>query len=487
MPAPGSSPGPPWNFGANPATGVTVDSSSSITATSPAGAAGSVDVTVTTPLGTSVANPADQFLYGDLDVTALSPSGGPIAGGTVVTITGTGFADGATVSFGGNPATGVTVNSPTSITATSPAGGAGSANVTVTVGAQTSPGAPGNLFAYGAPTVATVGPNAGPIAGGTVVTVTGTGFAPGVTVDFGTAPASGVTVLSGTTLLATAPAASEGPVDVTVIDPAPGTGTSPVSAADTFTYDPVPTVVSVSPNGGSASGGTSVTVTGTGFTDDATVDFGSSPGTGVTVHSSTSITVQSPAGTGDVDVLVSTPGGTSVPSVDDLFAYGAPSVGAVAPNGGAVGGGTVVTIHGDGFAPGATVKFGDAAATGVTVLSGTLLTASAPSHAAGSVDVTVATSGGTSSTGVANLFAYGPATVSSVTPDAGPTAGGTVVTVVGHGLRPRRPGAVRHHPGDQRIGRRKRHLVDGELAGRDHGGGRRLRRHVRWRLDSGAR
>ena len=248
--------------------------------------------------------------------------------------------------------------------------------------------------------------------------------------------ATGVIVLSGNTLLATAPAASVGPVDVTITDPAPGTGASPLSSADTFTYDPVPTVTSVSPNGGPTAGGTSVTVTGTGFSDDATVDFGSSPGSGVTVHSSTSITVQSPADTGDVDVLVSTPGGTSVSSVNDLFAYGAPSVTAVAPNGGAVGGGTVVTVQGDGFAPGATVKFGGATATGVTVLSSRLLTASTPSHGAGSVDVTAATSGGTSAAGTADLFAYGPATVASATPDAGSIAGGTVVTVSGTGFAP---------------------------------------------------
>ncbi len=157
--------------------------------------------------------------------------------------------------------------------------------------------------------------------------------------------------------------------------------------------------------------------------------------------------MQSPAGTGDVDVVVSTPGGTSVSSVDDLFAYGAPSVSTVAPNGGAVGGGTVVTVQGDGFAPGATVKFGDAAATAVTVLSGTLLTANAPSHAAGSVDVTVTTPGGTSGTGVADLFAYGPATVSSVTPDAGPTAGGTGVDRNGAGFA---TGALRCYFGTTR-------------------------------------
>ena len=428
-------PGATVSFGANPAADVTVNSSTSITATSPAGVA-SVDVTVTTPAGTSATTPADQFLYGDLELTALSPSGGSTVGGTVVTITGTGFADGATVNFGGNPATDVTVNSSTSITATSPAGGAGSANVTVTVGAETSPGSPANLFAYGAPTVAGVGPDAGPSAGGTVVTVTGTGFAPGVTIDFGATAASGVTVLGGTTLLATAPAASEGPVDVTVIDSAPGTGTSPLSAADTFTYDPVPSVTSVSPNGGPAAGGTSVTVTdGVSPTMRPSISD-RRPAAASPSIPPTSITVQSPAGTGDDVVVVSTPGGSSVPSVADLFAYGAPSVSTVAPNGGAVGGGTVVTVQGDGFAPGATVKFGDAAGTGVTVLSGTLLVANAPSHSAGSVDVTVATSGGTSGTSVADLFAYGPATVSSVTPDAGPAAGGTVVTVNGTGFAP---------------------------------------------------
>jgi hypothetical protein len=65
-------------------------------------------------------------------VTAASPATGPIAGGTSVTITGTGFVSGATVNFGTTPAAGVTVNSATSITATSPAGSAGVVDVTVT-------------------------------------------------------------------------------------------------------------------------------------------------------------------------------------------------------------------------------------------------------------------------------------------------------------------------------------------------------------------
>ena len=65
-------------------------------------------------------------------VTSISPNSGTINGGTAVTITGTGFLAGATVSVGGTAATGVTVVNSTSITATTPAHAAGAVNVIVT-------------------------------------------------------------------------------------------------------------------------------------------------------------------------------------------------------------------------------------------------------------------------------------------------------------------------------------------------------------------
>jgi hypothetical protein len=65
-------------------------------------------------------------------VSGISPTSGTTAGGTPVTITGTGFLAGATVSLGGTAATGVTVVSSTSITATAPAHAAGAVNVVVT-------------------------------------------------------------------------------------------------------------------------------------------------------------------------------------------------------------------------------------------------------------------------------------------------------------------------------------------------------------------
>src|SRR5205814_4261318 len=65
-------------------------------------------------------------------VSAISPSSGTAAGGTPVTITGTGFLAGATVKLGGTAATGVTVVNSTSITATTAAHAAGTVNVVVT-------------------------------------------------------------------------------------------------------------------------------------------------------------------------------------------------------------------------------------------------------------------------------------------------------------------------------------------------------------------
>jgi hypothetical protein len=55
-------------------------------------------------------------------VTQVQPNTGPPTGGTVVTITGTGFDRPATLTFGGTPGVGVTVNSGTQITATTPPG-----------------------------------------------------------------------------------------------------------------------------------------------------------------------------------------------------------------------------------------------------------------------------------------------------------------------------------------------------------------------------
>ena len=109
-----------------------VVSGTQITATTPAGSAGSVTVTVTNPGGQS-GSLASAFTYlAPPTVVSVSPNTGATTGGTAVTITGTNFAAGATVTFGGAAATNVVVVSGTQITATTPAGSAGAVTVTVT-------------------------------------------------------------------------------------------------------------------------------------------------------------------------------------------------------------------------------------------------------------------------------------------------------------------------------------------------------------------
>ena len=154
---------------------------------------------------------------------------------------------------------------------------------------------------------------------------------------------------------------------------------------------PAPTVTAISPTSGSTSGGTSVTITGTGFSSGATVSIGGTAATNVTVVSSTSITATTAAhAAGTVNVVV-----TNTDSQSDTLSSGytysasAPTVTAISPTSGSTSGGTSVTITGTGFSSGATVSLGGTAATNVTVVSSTSITATTPAHAAGTVDVVV--------------------------------------------------------------------------------------------------
>lgn len=113
----------------------------------------------------------------------------------------------------------------------------------------------------------------------------------------------------------------------------------------------------------------------------------------------TQITAVTPAGAeGPADVVVTTFGNQSATGAGIYTYVSPPTVASVVPIRGPTGGGQTVTIAGANFEAGATaVSFGGAAATGVTVLSPTQLTAVTPPHAAGVVDVVVQTFGSSSS------------------------------------------------------------------------------------------
>src|SRR5207302_728775 len=131
-------------------------------------------------------------------VTSVTPSKGPTAGGTSVTLKGSGFLSPASVSIGGAAATAVEVLSEGEIKAVTPAGLPRPAHAVVAAANGTSSGGPS--FTYEAPlpppTVTSVTPSKGPTAGGTSVTLKGSGFLSPASVSIGGAAATAVEVLS---------------------------------------------------------------------------------------------------------------------------------------------------------------------------------------------------------------------------------------------------------------------------------------------------
>ena len=225
-------------LGGTAATAVTVVSSTSITATTPAHAAGAVSVVVTNTDAQS-ATLTNGYTYTAVNpaptVSAIAPTSGTANGGTAVTITGTGFLTGATVKLGGTSATGVTVVNSTSITATTPAHAAGAVSVVVT-NTDAQSGTLTNGYTYTgvnpAPTVSAITPNSGTTGGGTAVTITGTGFLAGATVNLGGTAATGVTVVNSTSITATTAVHAAGAVSVVVTNTDAQSGT----LTNGFTY-----------------------------------------------------------------------------------------------------------------------------------------------------------------------------------------------------------------------------------------------------------
>jgi len=89
-------------------------------------------------------------------------------------------------------------------------------------------------------------------------------------VDFGSTPATDVTVVNATTITALSPA-DTGTVDITVTTP---NGKSATSPADQFTYVAAPVVAGISPAVGPVTGGTFVTITGSNLAGVTAVNFG---------------------------------------------------------------------------------------------------------------------------------------------------------------------------------------------------------------------
>jgi len=154
---------------------------------------------------------------------------------------------------------------------------------------------------------------------------------------------------------------------------------------------------------------------------------------GFSVISNTEIHANTPNhAAGLVNVTVTGPGGTGTGV--GLYTYvPPPTITGISPTMGPTSGGQTVTITGTNLLPFTSVTFGGTAATCPGPNSGLVLVCTTPAHSAGTVNVAVTTIGGTGTMTNAYTFVP-PPTIVSVSPNHGPTAGGTVVIISGANL-----------------------------------------------------
>ncbi|HWD53924.1 MAG TPA: IPT/TIG domain-containing protein [Acidimicrobiales bacterium] len=197
--------------------------------------------------------------------------------------------------------------------------GSSTYRVIVATTSDTTP-APSESYVIGTgvptPMVDLLAPAQGPVAGGNQLTIDGSDLLGASGVMFGSVPGTNISVNgSGTQMTVTAPhdaGTAPNAVDVTVMTPG---GTSATSSSDRYDYLPLPKVTSLTPTSGTAAGGQSVTIKGTGFFGtNVGVTFGSGDAAVQSINAAgTAIIVQTPPSpkTGKVALSVTTGGGTA--------------------------------------------------------------------------------------------------------------------------------------------------------------------------------
>jgi IPT/TIG domain len=418
------------SFGGQAATDVSVVNSTSLTARTPAHEAGRVDVAVMNPdknsdtlTGAFIYALQPQAPLPKPSINSLSPTAGPVGGGQWVTISGSGFSGVTTVRFGGVHATNVRFVGDTTLTVMAPAHAEGKVDVIVGDGsAATVPNGytytcwgavPYRLFLMVAFAGALGGALHGlrslfwyvgnrdlrrswllmywllPLSGAAIAVV----FFLVAYAGLYTVQGTGSFILIGLAALVGmfSPQAAE---KLKMI--AEGLLTSAPTGANTVRPQ-APTrsavtlrVTSVSQSSGAESGGTAVTIAGTGFETGATVKFGGAAATNVKVIDGTSIMATTPPhAPGSVDVEVTSASGQSHTLTAGYRYIGKPSIASIAPQSGSSAGGQAVAITGTRLSEVTKVTFGGTPATAMKAVSDNRIEATTPAHASGSVDVAV--------------------------------------------------------------------------------------------------
>ena len=382
-------------------------SSTQMTATTPqAGSTSgsSATVTVVNPDGSVATLTAGYFfsaVESPLTVSGVTPPRGPNSGGTNVNIAGTGFNASATVFFGDVPITAVTVLGSAAIIVRTPPNISGVVAISIVNPDGTKAALPSAFTYDGGVSVTSVSPGASPTVGGATVRIAGDGFARGATVRFADSLSPSVIYVNSQQLVAVTPSVGIGTGALVVTNP---DGQTAVTQG--FAYGPppnsvAPVIANLQPQNGPGTGGTSLLISGTGFSGGATVYFGTVMSASVTWNSSGSLLVRAPANvSGPVPVRIVNSDGSSATLANGFTYDGAPglTLGGITPTSVPAAGGALVTVTGNAINPGSWVTFNGVPALWSVVTGTTQILAIVPPGLTTPVTIAVTQIGGVGAT-----------------------------------------------------------------------------------------
>lgn len=385
-----------------------------------------------------------SFTYLPVQISQLSPSRGPLRGGTGVVATGSGFDLVREVRFAGEPVTSLVKESDSRMRFLMPASvAAGPVSPTIVHSLPAGQGVSQHTlelsnvsFTYAArPQISAVTPDHGPITGGTRVEIAGTGFTAASRVSIGGANAVPFTVVSDARITATLPSSAQAGVTTAVVSTPGG-----ISQGFPFRYDNAPRITGLSPSTGPVAGGTRVVIRGENLADAGKVWIG---GRSVVFSqiSATRVAFTTPPGQPYqlADVSLRTPLGIALEK--KAFAYGErlpiPVITVASPQSISGLGGAAVELSGSGFTAATAVAFSGRPASSFEVMSDGRITAVAPQLEVGQTAVTVTGPAGTSEPSAPiRVVATGLPVIASASRTTLPVTGGVTTTVTGSNLCP---------------------------------------------------
>jgi IPT/TIG domain len=370
-------------FGGVSALNTGMAANNAVSTVTPPHAAGIVDVAIRCGTAEFTLPGAYTYMAAPPRITGISPAAGSTSGGTIVTAAGQNLPRGrCALWFGSAPATTLTNVQATEISAIAPAHAAGLSAVVLRCGSDTS--TLDNAFLFGADeppaTIATVNPPSG--APGDRVLVGGSRFRVDDTISFGTLAAIAMSTAPNEHFV-TVPDLAAGAVPIALRDAAGRAVSGPSFAVK----PPAPAQITAAP--AKATLGAEIVVNGAGFRPSFSFVLGGVPLQRVVVTSSYAVLrVPKTLSPQNATLAVNDAAGVTLASTAMEVTSTGIAIDSVTPSCISTDGGTLVTIRGSGFAPGAVVTFGAADGTDVVVTDANTIVARAPASS-GLTDVTV--------------------------------------------------------------------------------------------------